>query len=81
MPVICWHRFYSCSVIEGGEWLDEWDYESNDGLSPEMFTFSSHKRINWKCSNGHKWSAVIKERTKYKGNMCPECKKEKSERD
>ena len=54
--------------------LDEWDYESNDGLVPEMFTFGSHKRINWKCKNGHKWNAVIKERTKYKGNMCPFCR-------
>ena len=54
--------------------LDEWDYNSNDNLIPEMFTFSSHKRINWKCSKGHKWSALIKERTKFKGNMCPECK-------
>ena len=36
---------------------------------------ASHKRINWECSRGHKWSAVIKERTKFKGNMCPECRK------
>lgn len=56
--------------------LEQWDYELNEGMIPEMFTFGSHKRINWKCSKGHKWNAVIKERTKYKGNMCPECKKE-----
>ena len=55
--------------------LDEWDYDANVGLRPEMFTFGSHKRINWKCAKGHTWSAVIKERTKVKGNMCPECKK------
>ena len=54
--------------------LNEWDYDANEGLRPEMFTFGSHKRINWKCEKGHKWSAVIKERTKYRGNMCPECK-------
>ncbi len=54
--------------------LDEWDYDANEGMKPEMFTFGSHKRINWKCIRGHKWSAVIKERTKFKGNMCPECK-------
>ena len=54
--------------------LDEWDYDSNDGLTPEKFTFGSHKLINWKCKNGHKWSATIKERTKFKGNMCPECR-------
>lgn len=56
--------------------LDEWDYEDNEGLSPDMFTFGSHKRIKWKCSKGHKWEAVIKERTKSRGNMCPICKKE-----
>ncbi|MBE6005311.1 MAG: hypothetical protein E7232_14760 [Lachnospiraceae bacterium] len=56
--------------------LDEWDYEANEGLRPEMFTFGSHKRINWKCAKGHTWTAVIKERTKFKGNMCPDCKKE-----
>lgn len=55
--------------------LDEWDYDSNEGVKPEMFTFGSHKRINWKCDKGHKWNAVIKERTKFRGNMCPECKK------
>lgn len=55
--------------------LNEWDYDSNGDLTPEMFTFGSHKRINWKCCNGHKWSAVIKDRTKFRGNMCPECKK------
>ncbi len=56
--------------------LDEWDYDSNEGLRPENFTFGSHRRINWKCTKGHKWSAVIKERTKFRGNMCPECKNE-----
>lgn len=55
--------------------LNEWDYDKNDGMMPEQFTFGSHKRINWKCSKGHTWSAVIKERTKYRGNMCPECNK------
>lgn len=54
--------------------LDEWDYELNGNLRPEMFTFGSHKKINWKCKKGHKWIAVIKNRTRYKGNMCPECK-------
>lgn len=56
--------------------LMEWDYNSNEEMTPEMFTFGSHKRINWKCSKGHKWEAVIKERTKQNGNMCPVCRKE-----
>lgn len=56
--------------------LDEWDYNANDDLVPEMFTFGSHKRINWICKYGHKWNSVIKERTKYRGNMCPYCNKD-----
>lgn len=55
--------------------IDEWDYAANEGLAPEMFTFGSHKRIQWKCKKGHVWSAVIKERTKHNGNTCPKCKK------
>ena len=63
-----------CKLNDKQYILDEWDYDSNGELKPEMFTFGSHKRIQWKCSKGHKWSAVIKERTKYRGNMCPKCK-------
>ena len=55
--------------------IKEWDYEANDGMMPEMFTFGSHKTINWICEKGHRWKAVIKERTKFRGNMCPECKR------
>jgi len=54
--------------------LDEWDYSKNDSLTPIMFTFASHKLINWRCQNGHCWRAPIKERTKKRGNMCPECR-------
>lgn len=56
--------------------LDEWDYTENGSLLPESVTYGSHKRVSWKCNKGHKWEAVIKERTKLHGNMCPLCKKE-----
>lgn len=55
--------------------LFEWDDEKNGELRPENYTFGSHARIWWKCSKGHSWQAVIKERTKEKGNTCPICKK------
>ena len=64
-----------CNNNEKQYILREWDYNLNDGLKPEMFTFGSHKRISWKCCKGHTWSAVIKDRTKVQGNMCPECRK------
>ena len=55
--------------------LSEWDYEANGNLKPEMFTAGSHARIHWVRSEGHRWTAVIKERTKKNGNTCPFCKK------
>ena len=65
-----------CEKNEKSYILDEWDYEKNGDLRPESVTYGSHKRIVWKCSKGHIWEAVVKERTKLHGNMCPICKKE-----
>ena len=56
--------------------LDEWDTLQNGDLTPDMITWGSHKRIHWKCSKGHTWEAVVKERTKIRGNRCPVCRKE-----
>ena len=54
--------------------LTEWDASKNGELYPDMVTWGSHKRIHWKCVKGHEWEAVIKERTKLHGNMCPVCR-------
>lgn len=56
--------------------LDEWDTIKNGELTPDKVTWGSHKRIHWKCSKGHTWEAVVKERTKIRGNQCPVCRKE-----
>lgn len=56
--------------------LDEWDTIKNGELTPDKVTWGSHKRIHWKCSKGHAWEAVVKERTKIRGNRCPVCRKE-----
>ena len=64
-----------CKQNEKQYILEEWDYENNGDLCPEMFTSGSHKRVKWKCKNGHSWEAVIKERTKINGNRCPICYK------
>lgn len=56
--------------------LDEWDTIKNGELTPDKVTWGSHKRIHWKCSKGHEWEAVVKERTKIRGNQCPVCRKE-----
>lgn len=56
--------------------IEEWNFEKNNSLKPEDVTKGSHKRIWWRCSKGHEWEAVVKERTKINGNKCPYCREE-----
>lgn len=51
----------------------EWNYEKNTGLTPTDVMPNSNKKVWWKCSNGHEWQAVIKDRNKGRG--CPICRK------
>jgi hypothetical protein len=46
-----------------------------DGWDPSRFTFGSHKKVNWNCPKGHKYSATIAHRTATKGTGCPSCGK------
>lgn len=59
--------------IENGKMylLDEWNYERNGSLKPEMFSAGSNKKVWWKCKHGHEWKATIKHRTNGRGcRMC-----------
>ncbi len=49
----------------------EWNYEKNKGITPKEVMPNSHKKVWWKCSEGHEWKAVIGNRNK--GNGCPYC--------
>ena len=51
--------------------VNEWDFEKNNGLTPMDVMPYSDKKVCWKCSNGHRWQAVIKSRSK--GTGCPYC--------
>jgi len=42
-----------------------------DGWNPQSFTYRSNKKMPWKCSEGHKWKAIIGNRTT--GHHCPSC--------
>ena len=53
----------------------EWDYEKNKGLTPVDITPNSHKKVWWKCSNGHEWQAAISDRNRGRG--CPYCSNKK----
>lgn len=50
----------------------EWDTEKND-CGPSEVAVYSHKRIWWRCRNGHSWEASVYNRTR--GSGCPLCKK------
>ena len=51
----------------------QWDYEKNEGKTPDQFTVGSSKKVWWKCDKGpdHEWHAPPKYRTK--GGGCPFC--------
>ena len=51
----------------------DWDFESNDGLSPTKIAPKSGKKINWVCHIcGHRWRTSVSART-YMQSGCPNC--------
>ena len=85
-----WHGCPYCSgqkVLKGYNDLqtvnpalaNEWNYEKNNGLTPEDVMPNSRKKVWWKCNQGHEWQTKIANRNN--GNGCPECyKKQKGQR-
>lgn len=55
--------------------INEWNFERNRSLSPEMFSSGSSEKVWWKCSKGHEWKATVANRTQ--GNGCPYCSNRK----
>ena len=54
------------------ELLAEWDYKRNNAICfPDSISARSHKKVYWKCQNGHSWQTEIRARTK--GARCPFC--------
>jgi hypothetical protein len=54
----------------------EWNYEKNKVLPSEYLPYSN-KRVGWVCKYGHKWDAIISNRTR-QNNNCPVCYKNES---
>lgn len=50
----------------------EWHPSKNGALLPQRVSANSHKRIWWKCSQGHEWIAQVKARYRDKSG-CPYC--------
>jgi 6-pyruvoyl-tetrahydropterin synthase len=55
------------------ELLKEWDYTRNKKLKPQDITAASHKKVWWKCPEGHRWKTSAYHR--HAGNNCPVCGK------
>lgn len=55
--------------------LEEWDWILNGfyGIFPEKITYSSNKKVNWMCSNGHLWKTSPSNRTGKNLTNCPLC--------
>ena len=51
----------------------QWDDTMNGSLTPEMVTAGSHKRVWWRCSEGHVWKAAVYSRTGRQKCGCPVC--------
>lgn len=60
----------------------EWDYEKNHELTPDSVKPFSHKKVWWKCINGHSYERAISDRISNiktgKGNGCPYCSGKKT---
>ena len=54
----------------------EWNYQKNNGHSPNEYKAFSNQKVWWICSNGHEWQASIDSRTNRKRN-CPICANQK----
>ncbi|WP_337133858.1 zinc-ribbon domain-containing protein [Priestia megaterium] len=70
-------RPFSCTYCKSisfnsPELVVEWDYEKNGKLSPDSVSAKSNRKLWWKCSKGHEWSAVVHSRTSRKLG-CPYC--------
>ena len=49
----------------------QWHPTKNGVLTPDQVTPGSHRRVWWRCDQGHEWSALVKSRVE--GCGCPVC--------
>lgn len=47
------------------ELAKEWDVESNNGITPDMVSSGSHKKVFWRCEKGHIFRAAVNQRVRY----------------
>ena len=52
--------------------LREWDKDKNGGITPDMISSGSSRKVWWRCEQGHSWQADVFSRTKG-SSRCPYC--------
>ncbi|MBE5969708.1 MAG: hypothetical protein E7242_05690 [Lachnospiraceae bacterium] len=55
--------------------VNEWDYEKNGQLNPNLVAAHSNKKVWWQCEKGHSWEKSPDQRTR--GQNCPFCSGQK----
>ena len=58
------------------ELLQEWDYNKNGKVTPEMVSTGSDKMFWWKCINGHSYKTSVANKVG-RNRGCPYCTKKK----
>lgn len=49
----------------------QWDAAGNGSLTPDQVLPGSHRKVWWRCPEGHRWQAIVKSRVS--GTGCPVC--------
>lgn len=52
--------------------LTQWHPDMNEGLTPDVVSYGSQKKVWWRCEQGHTWQSPPYSRTG-KGSGCPYC--------
>ena len=58
------------------ELAKEWHPTKNGSLLPTMVSFGTHRKVWWKCKQGHEWEAMVSNRARL-GRKCPYCTHQK----
>ena len=55
---------------------EQWDYEKNKPLTPEMFSYGSNDKVWWKCTVcGKSYKTSINHKNRNDSRCCPDCAK------
>ncbi len=54
--------------------IDEWNYNKNGNLTPDLFGINSNEKVWWKCKKcNHEWRTTIIHRAGKRNRGCPKC--------